>query len=1132
MWIADRTSARPLFGRILLAWLIVATTPALASTEFQAEADALRATVVDAATLTEEQKTQATARIDEAIGLVSDAEEAQQAKRSIEARLQQAPQQLEALNAREAQVLEPIDVETLLAQPLESLEADLAELRGRVTALQLARDERNRQLNELVTTSRSDAGELTELERRLADSAAADPIGAPEDALTAVEALWREARSRRLNARIDLIRLRQGSIGTRTELARREIDVANAELEAAQDRLARLLEAVQSKRQQAAEAVISATEHVAQAAPTGLRAIQAEIADLAREQHGLLVTETEYQRRLDRVKQTSDMLKRDYDRVRQIVELGGLSAQVSTLLQKRREIAPSPEGLGREAFALQQALTDASLRQIGLDETLQQLIDTEATVAHLLQETHGLDPTASANEGFVDLARLYRDTMLELWQSYTRYLAVLSQLEASTRSLAEEAERYQGFINDRLLWVPSSELIPLSKPLLVLEGAYWFIEQATLESLLSDLARLPRERFGPVLLWLLVGAVLFGLKRRALATLERCESKTHKVRTDSFRATLAALLATLVLITWLPWLLIGAGLLLGRLPNASNPSLIYAAGLQAIGQVTLFLAGIRQLCRSRGLALAHLNWQPSLCASLGRQAAWLLPIAVPLAFLVSAGSASVPSDFIRLGATPQLENAGVVALGRLAFAAQMLALLIAVHRVWRKNGAVMTTFAEQPERAKWANYHVLWFGPSLLWPLLLAVWALLGYFYSAVFILSVVGETLWFILAAVIGRDLLFRGLYVTQRRLRFQEALRHRNELIAQRAEEAAGTAAPTERTVEAIEEEEIDYRELGEQVRSLVQFGYTLSILAGLWWIWRDIFPAFSFLDGIELPITTAQLIDGVTQDVPLTLGDMVAGLLLGGLALFAAMKVPAVLELTLLQRLPLSRASRYAVTTLLQYTVAVIGLVITFNALGLQWSSIQWLVAALSVGLGFGLQEIVANFISGIILLFEQPIRVGDIVTVDGTTGTVSKIRIRATTIVNYDRQELVIPNKTFITGQLINWTLTDTVNRIFVSVGVSYASDTREAMELIREAADEHSNVLDDPAPIITFEAFGDNALTLNLRGYLGNMDKRLLTITELHQAILDKFREAGIEISFPQRDVHLTTIEPLELKLKR
>jgi potassium efflux system protein len=420
----------------------------------------------------------------------------------------------------------------------------------------------------------------------------------------------------------------------------------------------------------------------------------------------------------------------------------------------------------------------------------------------------------------------------------------------------------------------------------------------------------------------------------------------------------------------------------------------------------------------------------------------------------------------------------------------------------------------------------------LITPLLLAASALLGYFYSAVFLTAVAGETLWFILAVVIGKDLLLRGLYVTQRRLRFQEALRFREEQLAQRGTSDAPDKPPVDKTLETIDEGKVNYHELGDQVRSLVQLGFTISWLAGLWWIWREIFPAFSFLDSITLPITTSKLVDGVTQDVPLTLSDMVAGLLLGGLALFAAMKVPAVLELTLLQRLPMSRASRYAFTTLLQYVVAMFGVFLTFNALGLQWSSIQWLVAALSVGLGFGLQEIVANFISGIILLFEQPIRVGDIVTVDGTTGTVSKIRIRATTIVNYDRQELIIPNKNFITGQLINWTLSDTVNRVLITVGVSYGTDTRQAMELIRQVAEEHKNVLSDPEPRITFEAFGDNALTLNLRAYLGDMENRLLTISELHQEILDKFRESDIEISFPQRDVHLTTLEPLELKLQR
>jgi potassium efflux system protein len=376
----------------------------------------------------------------------------------------------------------------------------------------------------------------------------------------------------------------------------------------------------------------------------------------------------------------------------------------------------------------------------------------------------------------------------------------------------------------------------------------------------------------------------------------------------------------------------------------------------------------------------------------------------------------------------------------------------------------------------------------------------------------------------------LLRGLFVTQRRLRFQEALRRREEVLAQRATGDETAQASTDIVLKGIEEERVNYSLLGDQVRSLVQLGFAFSMIAGLWWIWRDIFPAFTFLHNVELPITTSKLVDGVDKQVPLTLSDMVAGLLLGGLALFAAMKVPALLELTLLQRLPMSRASRYAVTTLTQYVVAMIGIVITFKSLGLQWSSIQWLVAALSVGLGFGLQEIVANFISGIILLFEQPMRVGDVVTVDGTTGTVTKIRIRATTIVNWERQELVIPNKTFITGQLINWTLSDSINRVFITVGVGYDTDTRLAMQLMGKVADAHPNVVSDPPFRISFEGFGDNSLTLNMRAFLDDMDARLQTITELHQNILDSFREAGIEIAYPQRDVHLSTTDPLQFQL--
>ena len=184
-----------------------------------------------------------------------------------------------------------------------------------------------------------------------------------------------------------------------------------------------------------------------------------------------------------------------------------------------------------------------------------------------------------------------------------------------------------------------------------------------------------------------------------------------------------------------------------------------------------------------------------------------------------------------------------------------------------------------------------------------------------------------------------------------------------------------------------------------------------------------------------------------------------------------------------------------------------------------------------IGFGLQEIVANFISGLIILFERPVRVGDIVTIGDTTGVVTNIRIRATTIRNWDKQELLVPNKEFITGRLLNWTLTDQQNRLTIPVGVEYGSDTKRALELLTRIADEHERVLKDPAPLISFEAFGDNALTLVLRAYMDSLDGRIGVITELHQRIYDTFNAEGIGIAFPQRDVHLYTKAPLDVRLQ-
>jgi potassium efflux system protein len=180
-------------------------------------------------------------------------------------------------------------------------------------------------------------------------------------------------------------------------------------------------------------------------------------------------------------------------------------------------------------------------------------------------------------------------------------------------------------------------------------------------------------------------------------------------------------------------------------------------------------------------------------------------------------------------------------------------------------------------------------------------------------------------------------------------------------------------------------------------------------------------------------------------------------------------------------------------------------------------------MTVGLGFGLQEIFGNFISGLIILMERPVRIGDTVTVGDITGTVTRIQIRATTIRDWDRKELVVPNKEFITGKLINWSLSDPILRLVIPVGIAYGSDTKLAHETLLKVAAEHPNVLDEPEPKSLFMGFGDSSLMFELRVFIPSVEYYIPVIDEVHTAIDEAFRKAKIEIAFPQRDLHVRSI---------
>jgi len=305
--------------------------------------------------------------------------------------------------------------------------------------------------------------------------------------------------------------------------------------------------------------------------------------------------------------------------------------------------------------------------------------------------------------------------------------------------------------------------------------------------------------------------------------------------------------------------------------------------------------------------------------------------------------------------------------------------------------------------------------------------------------------------------------------------------------------------------------------------------SALIGLWLIWANVLPALNFLENIQLWSYSSE-VDGVRTMVPITLADLMVAVVVTIVTLVAAKNLPSLLEIILLNWFPVDAGLRYAVSTIFNYAIIAIGIVVAFTAIGINWSSIQWLIAALGVGVGFGLQEVVANFICGLIVLFERPFRIGDTVTIGDVSGTVTRIRIRATTVIDWDRKELIVPNKEFITGRLINWSLSDNIIRIRIPVGIAYGSDTDLAEKLLLKAAEASSLVLANPEPQAVFLGFGDNSLNFELRVFISGINDWIPMLHKLNQTIDKEFRRAKVTISFPQRDVHLDQIGPLEVRV--
>ncbi len=306
----------------------------------------------------------------------------------------------------------------------------------------------------------------------------------------------------------------------------------------------------------------------------------------------------------------------------------------------------------------------------------------------------------------------------------------------------------------------------------------------------------------------------------------------------------------------------------------------------------------------------------------------------------------------------------------------------------------------------------------------------------------------------------------------------------------------------------------DLAGRLRQLVSYSVAVLGALGFAWVWELDLALIRFL--ANQPLWSL-------AETPVTLGDLTRSIVLLLLGSLAWRYMSTLFALTLFPRIPDDPGVRFAIVTLCRYTVLGVTVIAALGAIHVGTAQIGMVLAALGVGLGFGLQEIVSNFVCGIILLLERPIRIGDIVTVSGTTGKVDRINIRATTIINGDNQSMIVPNREFITGNLVNWTHKDKILRVSIRVRVAYGSDPEQIVDLLLAIAQDDPDVLRNPLPSALLEELGDSALKFVLHAFVPDPSHVGRVKHRLSAEVQRRFAEANIGIPYPTHEVHLCRV---------
>ena len=1005
---------------------------------------------------------------------------------SLQATLDQAPEQLRDLQ-RQLDSLQPANAERLRQQfansSLQALDATLGDQVARMydwqielTAINselISAETRPEKTQSRISANQSRSSELNERLRQLQRQPSTPLNQAREQALQAELAQLELANS--------LLRQQLSANNTLLDLANAKRRLLLAKLNNIENEINALQDIIDDKRRSLSEQVISDTT--------------AESSQISNHQllHGQSLSNQRISEELlSASNQISTLSRRNIQTTQQLDYLtqleSALDQQISVLegslllsriLHQEKQALPDV----RIDRSLTDSVADMRLRQFEINQLREQLRNQEAYLNRLLRQV----PEEQREPLRADLQQLIRSrvTLVEQLSSHINtLLGEAVALQINQDQLQQLGTKLRQTIDDQLFWVASNPPINrtwvLSLPKQILVQLQELQPLAQTQRLLLTL----KDNPGWLTLLLALAAIPLALRRLLGSRLQQLHEQVGHYRLDSQRTTPMALLLTAAQVLPLPILLAGAGFGLCFGDTPAMPTLGQALMHLAVGWFVLHL--LYRLFDPQGITRRHFRWSAEKVSRLRRlirQLAWVL---LPMVLIISLG-------------TTNPEHLDKDVLGRLVMIITLSLFSLLVGQFMRRSEPLN-------------NSRVFHGGASLILivtPLVLTGMTIWGYHYTAIRLADRMIDTLYLITAWMLLQGMVVRNLRVAGRHLAYQRAISKR-----QSEEQHNGTPNDT-----PLEIPELKLEQINQQSLRLGRLALLILFSVLVYLVWSDLISAASYLESITLWEYNSGTADNPLMK-PLSAGDLVGAFIIVALTIALARNLPGLLEILVLSRMDLRQGSSYAITTLLSYLIVSIGIIGFLATLGVSWNKLQWLVAALGVGLGFGLQEIFANFVSGLIILFERPVRIGDVVTIGNLSGTVNRIRIRATTITDFDRKEIIVPNKTFVTEHLINWSLSDTVTRVTVKVAVANGSDVELVRKLLLQIARDNPRVLEDPEPLVFFLDFNDHRLEHELRMHVRQLADRNPAIDETNREIDRLFAEHDIEIASRQMDVNL------------